>query len=79
MLPEGFQWRVDADNEPAMFLGGQRVAFLTRVDSGWRIGINPTLITRRYVFRPTEATARGYVEAWAHKWKDRLREEYGTD
>lgn len=76
MLPDGFQWRTHVGDEPALFLEGHHVAYLSQTGTNWRIGINPTLITRRYVFRPTEATARAYVEAWAHTWQHRLRDEY---
>jgi len=78
-LPSDFDWRPHIDGF-ALWLNGQMVADMCPAREGegvpWRIALNPRNIGVRHAFRPDEAAARRYVEAWATKWADRLRERY---
>ena len=74
--PSDFGWQFFIDG-PALYFGGRVVANLTPLAAGWRAAINPTLAERRFQFFDNEATGVAYVNAWAHKWQDELRDRYG--
>lgn len=80
MLPDHFEWRPHIDGS-ALWLNGNMVASICPAREGqdvpWRIAMNPRYVDMRYEFKPDEAAARKYVEAWAAKWAPQLRERYG--
>lgn len=74
MLPEGFQWQHYLDG-PALYLEGRMAALCTPVDNGrWRVTVGVGLKTLRHEFVGSEDAARRYVEAWARKWQEQIRD-----
>ncbi len=79
-LPDDFHWEPYIDGY-TLRLGEVAVAIICPArddpDAPWRIALNPRYVDMRYEFRPDEAAARSYVEAWAAKWAELLRKRYG--
>lgn len=79
-LPTDFHWGPYTDGY-ALYVGTVVVAMICPArsdpDAPWRIVLNPRYVDMRYAFRPDEDAARRYVEAWAAKWAEQLRERYG--
>lgn len=78
-FPPDLNWQPYLDGH-ALYLAGQVVAMICParqgIDAPWRIALNPRFVDLRYEFVPGEAIARRYVERWAARWIDRLRDRY---
>jgi hypothetical protein len=85
MLPDGFHWRpvlIGRPVIPALFVGAVEVARLTeRVDgAGWHAEVERQRgdwELRRSEIAPDEATGRRWIEAWARRDAERIRQEVG--
>ena len=76
MLPDGFTWEGRGDGY-RLRVGEQEIASMYPNANGtWRVALNPNRAERRFQFLPNATAARAYVEAWARKWEDRLRDCY---
>lgn len=72
MLPDGFEWRADK-----LWFNGKAVALCAEIPEGrCRVELRVNRIGHRVTFRPSMASGRAYVEAWAAKWEAELRRAY---
>jgi hypothetical protein len=73
MLPADFEWR-DWLGDPALYLGDHQLASITTLESGkFRICLKPGSLGIRYEFFDSMEVSRAYVELWATKYENRLR------
>ena len=74
MLPAGFEWQHYITG-PGLFVDGELVAYIAPVTEAWRVSVGIGIGPPRYQFFDREDDALRYVEAWARKWEQRIREE----
>lgn len=75
MLPENFHWHDYGDDRRLKF-GARSLATLARLDSGrCRACFHPDTLRMRYDFFDSVEIGTRYVEAWAHKWETKIRED----
>ncbi|MCW0458954.1 hypothetical protein NB717_000022 [Xanthomonas sacchari] len=78
-LPDDFQWRPWVEDDRALVFGGRNIALVCPLANGrCRVALNVGSDQLRFQFFNTTEAGRRYVEAWATKWADRLRELYGA-
>ncbi|MET0549725.1 MAG: hypothetical protein ABW002_10695 [Xanthomonas sp.] len=77
-LPDDFQWRPWVEDDQALVFAGRNVALVCPLANGrCRVALNVGSDQLRFQFFSTAADGARYVEAWATKWADRLRELHG--
>lgn len=78
MLPADFQWQSYMDSQ-ALYLGGRIIAtYSQRPGAPFALAYlhcGTARLTGR-TFR-SEQASHAYLEAWARKWQQELRQEYG--
>lgn len=76
MLPEGFAWVPHTGRDMSLKLDGKTVAILVVLELGYgcRLDVNPDRRNRRSEFMQSREAATAYLEAWATKWQEALRD-----
>ncbi|UII65672.1 hypothetical protein LV507_08355 [Xanthomonas translucens] len=76
-LPDGYAWREWTDDGLALTLGGRNIGLVVQLANSHRLvqrNVNTTHTAT--AFLPDQVRSIAFLEAWATRWDERIREQY---